>query len=249
MRTYDPASLAPFRLSRSKIENYIRCARCFYLDRRLGVSQPSSPPFNLNNAVDTLLKREFDHYRASGQPHPLMKQNGLDAVPFAHDKMEEWREALRGGVRTIHKPTNFEVTGAVDDLWINPAGELIVVDYKATSKPSEPTLEAEWQISYKRQMEIYQWLLRQNGFKVSSTGYFVYANGLTFADSFDQTLHFSLTLLPYTGSDEWIEPVLLAIHDCLQSDTPPPAREDCEWCEYRRLAGEKERKPVQKSLL
>ena len=36
----------------------------------------------------------------------------------------------------------------------------------------------------KRQMEIYQWLLRKNGFKVSDTGYFVYANGITDARSF-----------------------------------------------------------------
>jgi len=41
------------------------------------------------------------------------------------------------------------------------------------------TLDAEWQDGYKRQMEIYQWLLRQNGLKVSDTGYFVYCNGKT----------------------------------------------------------------------
>ena len=46
---------------------------------------------------------------------------------------------------------------------------LIVVDYKATSKNSEVNLDAEWQIGYKRQMEFYQYLLRNNGFKVSDT--------------------------------------------------------------------------------
>jgi 2-isopropylmalate synthase len=35
-------------------------------------------------------------------------------------------------------------------------------------------LDQEWQDSYKRQMDVYQWLLRQNGLKVSNTGYFVY---------------------------------------------------------------------------
>jgi ATP-dependent exoDNAse (exonuclease V) beta subunit len=65
----------------------------------------------------------------------------------------------------------------VDDLWQSPNGEIIVVDYKSTSKDGEVGLDAEWQGGYKRQMEIYQWLLRSNGFNVSNTGYFVYCNG------------------------------------------------------------------------
>jgi hypothetical protein len=66
------------------------------------------------------------------------------------------------------------ITGGVDDMWINHQGEYIVVDYKATSKKTEVTLDADWQIGYKRQMEIYQWLFGKNGYKVSNTGYFVY---------------------------------------------------------------------------
>ena len=50
----------------------------------------------------------------------------------------------------------------------SPGGELIVVDYKATSKDGEVTLDAPRQDGYKRQMEFYQWLLRCNGFTVSA---------------------------------------------------------------------------------
>ncbi len=39
---YDPASKEPFRLSRSKIDLFLECARCFYLDRRLGVGGQGS---------------------------------------------------------------------------------------------------------------------------------------------------------------------------------------------------------------
>ena len=47
------------------------------------------------------------------------------------------------------------LTGAVDDVWFDlDTEELVVVDYKATSKNDEVSLDAEWQISYKRQMEI-----------------------------------------------------------------------------------------------
>ncbi|MGH8248319.1 MAG: PD-(D/E)XK nuclease family protein, partial [Gammaproteobacteria bacterium] len=80
---YFPGSAKPFRLSRSKVELFVACPRCFYLDRRLGVAPPSGPPFNLNSAVDELLKREFDTYRKLSQPHPLMERSGVDAIPYA----------------------------------------------------------------------------------------------------------------------------------------------------------------------
>jgi hypothetical protein len=56
---YDKNSTQTFRLSRSKIDMFINCPRCFYLDRKLGVAQPPGYPFSLNSAVDKLLKKEF----------------------------------------------------------------------------------------------------------------------------------------------------------------------------------------------
>jgi ATP-dependent exoDNAse (exonuclease V) beta subunit len=105
-----------------------------------------------------------------------MLEYGVEAVPFAHVSLDIWRENFKG-VDTLHTPTGFTVSGAVDDLWVNSDGELIVVDYKSTSKDSKiDALDETWHDGYKRQMEVYQWLFRQNGFKVSNTGYFVYAN-------------------------------------------------------------------------
>ena len=57
---YDPHSDKPFKLSRSRLELFLNCPRCFYMDRRLGVDRPPGFPFNLNSAVDALLKKEFD---------------------------------------------------------------------------------------------------------------------------------------------------------------------------------------------
>lgn len=232
---FSPDSTEPYKLSRSKIEAFLNCARCFYLDRRLGIGQPPGFPFNLNSAVDKLLKKEFDIHRANATTHPFMKHYGLDAVPFQHFMIDEWRENFKG-VQCLHKQSNFLVTGAVDDLWVNPEGELIVVDYKSTSKEGEVTLDADWQIGYKRQMEIYQWLLRQNGYRVSATGYFVYCNGRTDKEAFDGRLEFRIKLIPYTGDDTWISGTLLDIRACLQNDQMPEAGNACEYCKYRALA-------------
>ena len=229
---FDPLSKSPFRLSRSKIELFINCPRCFYLDRRLGVGQPPGYPFTLNSAVDKLLKKEFDFYRAKQISHPLMEVNGIKAVPFKHEKLDYWRDALRGGIEYLHTSTNLLFSGGIDDVWVASDGQLFIVDYKSTSKEEEVNLDADWQISYKRQMEIYQWLFRKNGFNVSSIGYFVYCNGLTDRDTFGAKLDFDIKVIPYTGDDGWIEGIVLNIHKCLRSDMIPVSGQDCDFCKY-----------------
>lgn len=228
---YNPDSPEPFKLSRSKIDLYLNCPRCFYFDRRLGVSRPPGFPFNLNSAVDTLLKKEFDTHRAEGLVHPLVKAYGLSLIPLRHEMMDEWRENFKG-VQYHHEGTNLIITGAVDDLWIDDNGLIYVVDYKATSKTAEVTLDADWQIGYKRQMEIYQWLLRRNGYDVSFTGYFVYCNGRTDRKAFDGKLEFDVTLISYTGDDSWLEQTIAEIKDCLVADNIPGPSANCDFCNY-----------------
>mgnify|MGYP001609138675 CR=1 FL=1 len=229
---YEPDSSETFKLSRSKLEMFLECPRCFYLDRRLGVGRPPGYPFNLNSAVDTLLKKEFDIHRAKNQKHPLIEKYGVDAVPVAHKNLDLWRHNFTG-VQYFHEPTNLLITGAIDDLWQNSKGEYIVVDYKATSKNEKiEALDKAWQDGYKRQMEIYQWLLRKNGFKVSDTGYFVYCNGITDKKAFDAKLEFDITLIAYEGDDSWIENVVLEAHKCLNGNEIPESGDNCDYCEY-----------------
>ena len=230
---FDPHSTEPFKLSRSKLENFLKCPRCFYLDRRLGISEPSMPSFTLNIAVDHLLKKEFDVHRANGEAHPLMRHYGIDAVPMQHPKLDQWRENFVG-VQYRHAPTNFIFFGAVDDLWINKSGEVHVVDYKATSKDGDVVFgDTKWHDAYKHQMEIYQWLLRHNDLKVSDTGYFVYVNGKKDRAAFDGKLEFDVNIFPYDGNDGWVEKKLTAAHTCLVADIPPSPTPDCEYCQYR----------------
>ncbi|CAN5183729.1 hypothetical protein BH09PAT1_BH09PAT1_2180 [soil metagenome] len=238
---YDPSSSELFRLSRSKVDLFLNCSRCFYLDRKLGVGRPPGYPFTLNSAVDTLLKKEFDIHRANGTKHPLIEENGLDAIPLAHDKIDEWRDSLRAGITFKIEGENIIVTGGVDDVWINPQGEFIIVDYKATSKESEVTLDADWQIGYKRQMEIYQWLFRQNGFKVSSVGYFVYCNGNTDTEAFNGKLEFDIKIIPYEGNTEWVERTILDAIKCLQGNDLPECGSDCDFCKYREAVSQFEK--------
>ena len=234
---YQPGQTAPYKLSRSKLELFTQCQRCFWLDARHKIGRPSSPPFQINKAIDELFKKEFDSYRLKKQPHPLMTAYKIDAVPFAHKDLNTWRENFVG-VQALHKPTNLLIFGAVDDIWVNPKDELIVVDYKATSKKGEVNLDAGWQDSYKRQMEIYQWLLRQNDFTVSNTGYFVYANGKTDADGFYDKVEFKTIIIGHTGTSDWVDKTVTDAKTCLEGDIPPVGVSimggECEHCAYAR---------------
>ncbi len=241
-KTFDPSSSEPFTISRSKLDLFTDCPRCAYLDLRLGVKRVSGPSFTLNNAVDELLKREFDAHRVQGTQHPLTRQYGVNATPLNDPRMDEWRDALRRGIKHHHQRSNIILRGGVDDVWVDQDGQLMIVDYKATSKKEGPSTTDDLYDSYKKQIEIYQWLFRQNGFSVSNTGYFVYVNGKSDAVAFDGKLEFDVNLIAYTGNSDWVDQTLVDLKDMLMSESIPKIGKafnggPCDFCTYREAAG------------
>ncbi len=71
-----------------------------------------------------------------------------------------------------------------------------------------------------------------NGFKVSNTSYFVYCNGKTDRDSFNQQLEFDISLLPYEGNSDWVEEAVVKAFKLLNKDSIPQPSKDCDFCEY-----------------
>jgi hypothetical protein len=91
-------------------------------------------------------------------------------------------------------------------------------------------------------MEIYQWLLRQNGFAVNPTGYFVYTNGRMDLDGFNGRLEFKTKVIPYTGDDSWVEPTIKKMKKCMDGEMPGMGVSlmggPCEFCAYARARTE-----------
>ena len=83
-------------------------------------------------------------------------------------------------------------------------------------------------------MEIYQWLFRKNGFKVSNTGYFVYCNGNTDKEAFDGRSEFDVKIIPYEGDTSWVENTTLGTIECLKSEKLPVPGFDCDFCKYSK---------------
>ena len=226
------SSLTRKQLSRSKVDLFLECPRCFYEDVARNNPRPGCAAYTLNNAVDELFKREFDSYRERQEPHPLFATASLDAVPLKDDRMDAWRKNVTG-VRWLDADTTWTLFGAVDDLWLGADKRVIVADYKATSKKDSPTTDALYP-AYQCQAEIYQFLVARQGFEVNDRAWFVYANGIKTAETFGDTLRFNTTLVPYDGNRSW---VLEAFRAAVALATSTVAPEPTATCQHCRFAG------------
>ena len=236
---YDKKSLIPFKISRSKLSNFLSCKRCFYLDRVEGLKEPSMPGWALNIAVDELLKEEFDQDRKDQKPHPVMIKYNLDFIPFQHKDLDVWRNSLKGGISYLDEKTNLIIHGGIDDVWYDlKEKKIVVVDYKAqsTNYPVTPQsyLNSEWHINYKLQMDIYVHILRKMNFDVSDMSYFYVCNGEKTNNKFENKIDFKTTLVPYKVNTSWIDGKLSDMKEVLNLNSPPDITLNCEKCAYLR---------------
>jgi len=242
--SYKPNQTNDFKISRSKFSDFLTCPRCFYMDRVLGLSEPGTPGWALNSATDELLKREFDLCREKQIPHRLFKKYGFDhIVPFKHEEMDTWRDALRGGIIQKFEDTNIILTGGVDDIWLDTkTQELIVVDYKSQASLNEVEpisyLSNVYHEGYKLQMDFYNYLLNCRGFKTSSISYFLVVNADRTAEGFNEQMKFSETLIPYKNDVSLIPNKIRAMIKTMNSNTVPDSHESCENCAYAKVRTE-----------
>ena len=233
---YYPNSEKPFVISRSKIDLYLRCKRCAYLDMRLGIKGPKSFPYNLNSRIDILLKNEFDKARSEKKKTFYQKEANIDCIPFSHPELEIWREPFKAA-RFHHKETNITVAGSVDDLWqdINTK-KIHIVDYKSTYNENFERLkkfDAPYLIGYKRQAEIYLWILTSLELNMDPKSFFLYVNADPKQIEFSNKLDFEWAIIPYVSKDyTWVEKTIIEIKNFLETNKIPSSNKDCDLCKY-----------------
>lgn len=233
----------PYELSRSRIENFVKCPACFYMQQVEGIQFPSIPGFNINEATDILLKKDFDYYREKKQSHPFLENQGYShLVPYQHQHFELWTQSMHFGAENRmhhdHLETNIRVGGGLDDVWFNKnTSKIHIVDYKSTSQKKDNgpiNLDDRWKGAYKRQMDLYVWVMRKKGFDVDNIGFFLYCDGNRFSHQFflnekNAMMEFKITLIEYETNISWIEKTLGNIHKCLRLHKRPQHSENCEY--------------------
>ena len=220
------------QLSRAQLQLFMDCPRCFWLQNRYGVKPPKGYPLALNIAMDQLLKAEFDEYRTSGKPHPILVENKVEAKLFGDtEKLKEWRNNFRG-LRWADPKSGHTLYGAVDDVLEFPDDSLAILDYKS-SGAREVTIYD----SYQLQMDVYTFLLQRLGYRTAPNAYFAFFVAVK-DDGFGGRLPFRAELVAVTPQPDRVHKLFKDAVTVVQSGQEPESGAECDVCRWDTEAAE-----------
>jgi CRISPR/Cas system-associated exonuclease Cas4 (RecB family) len=157
------------KLSPNSLNLYLECPHCFWLEKNLGIKRPPAYPYALNAAVDSLLKEEFDTYRAKKLKPPLLEDSNIKANLFSNQKLlNQWRNNL-AGIRYYDENLKATLFGAMDDVLEFENGKIAPLDYKSTGNSTSKIYDR-----FQLQMDVYTYLMEKNGFQTPKKGYLAF---------------------------------------------------------------------------
>lgn len=227
-----PSRFSALKLSRSALKLFEECPRCFWLDQHHKIKRPPGYPYTLSAAVDFLVKQEFDGYRRKGTLPPVFANHGLEAKLYTGPELVDWRNNFRG-VSYYDEALNAILYGAVDDILEFSDKSLAVVDYKSSGS-REITIYDD----YRKQMEIYSYLLAQNGFKVQPHAYFVFYVVQKDGGGFKNSLPFKEELREIQVNPEWVDSMFERAVQTARGPVPPECAPECKHCAFVGQASE-----------
>lgn len=207
------------KLSPSSLHLFRECKRCFWLKYNLGVSRPTQPFPTLNSGMDKVIKRYFDFHRLRRRLPVELKQFGKKAKLFRdRELLDEWRNNFKG-LRWTDENGNV-LMGAVDEI-LQFKDKYVVLDFKCRGYPAkESTVD-----SYKDQLNIYTFLLQENGYKISDHAF------LLFYQPQEVTLRgniiFQTDLINVPVSIDEAKKLFQEAISCLSGHIP---KEECPFC-------------------
>ena len=225
-KLYSPNQNELFQISRSNIQSFLECPKCFYLQIVRGIKKPSGLPLPINMAIDSILKNEFDHFRQNNTPHPEVEKILSKAIrPYQGDEFVGWRK----GAKIIHDLTNFEILGKFDDVWCNEdKSELYLADYKGGAVSASRVSELHQ--SFRNQMDIYFWIAKKIDNRFSNRSFFYYKK--LKKEKFMDEAKFITEIIEYNADDSWVEQTIIDLNSCINSETTPEPSIDCKHCNY-----------------
>lgn len=224
------------KISRSGLKLFLECPRCFWLNLRHKVKRPPGYPFTLSIAVDYLVKKEFDKYREKGELPPVLKNFGIkDAKLYDGDNLSEWRNNFKG-ISYFDESLNARLYGAVDDILEFSDGTLAVIDYKSSGAKEIAIYD-----DYRKQMDVYNYILKQNGYDIYSEAFFVFYKVIKEGETgFNNALKFTEEVRSVKVNTDWVGPAFEAAVELARQNEPPgPSAENhCDHCHYTQMSGE-----------
>lgn len=222
-----------YKLSPSSIGLMLDCPRCFWRHMVENIRRPAGPFPSLPNGIDRILKEHFDRFmERGGFPPELREQDGIDGCSLFNDKekLRIWRDGRRGGIEYWDEESGVLLRGAVDNILVK-GGKLIVLDYKTRGRSPEGDTHEYSRKYYQTQMDLYNLLLRKNGYQTEDYAYllFYYPNQVTETGE----VIFDTELIKMPTDPERGEEVFKKAIKLLQLEEPPMPSPDCAFCRFR----------------
>jgi RecB family exonuclease len=173
--------------------------------------------------MDRILKNHFDSFRDRGLLPPELRKL-KDVKLFDNVKLlEVWRNN-RKGVEWIDEDGNV-LRGAVDNI-LQKGDKLIVLDFKTRGFP----LKEDTHKNYQDQLDIYNFLLRKNGFDTEDYAYLLFYHPKEVEE--DGDVAFNTDLVKVDISIENAERIFMDAIEILKGEMPD-CGEECEFCKWR----------------
>jgi hypothetical protein len=176
------------------------------------------------NGMDLVLKSHFDRFRDKGLLPPELCNHGhCEGMKLFDDcdLLKKWRNNLQG-IRWEDEEGN-TLFGAVDNILVK-GKKLIVLDYKTRGFAlKEDTAE-----KYQRQLNIYNLLLRKNGYETEDYAFLLFYYPREVLVNGDVVFHKELVKMKTQPSDG--EKVFREAIKLLNGECPTKS---CVWCEGR----------------
>ena len=213
----------PYKLSPSSLSLLKECPRCFWLHFNKEIKRPSTIFPSLPSGMDRILKVHFDSFRDRGLLPPELKDlNGEVKLFNDIELLKAWRNNLKG-IQWTDKQGNL-FRGAVDNL-LQKGKKLIVLDYKTRGYPlKEDTAE-----HYQDQLDIYNLLLRKNGYKTENYAYLLFYHPSNINENGDVVFHTDLVKMNIKVKNA--EAVFSLALSVLEGKMPKP-NEECGFCKW-----------------
>ena len=173
--------------------------------------------------MDKILKAHFDAFRDKGQLPPELKD--LDGDVKLYDNvflLDAWRN-YRRGIRWEDEHGNIFM-GAVDNI-LKKGDKLIVLDYKTRGYPLKENTHEYSQ----DQLDIYNWLLRKNGYGTEDYAYLLFYHPTKVSENGDIVFHTDLIKMKISIKNA--ENIFKEALDILKQEMPNAAS-GCEFCKW-----------------
>lgn len=216
-------------LSKSTLQQFQRCPRCFWLSKVKKIDQPRGIFPSIVKGLDKMMKRHVESCVATARDCKWL--SGIEgAAPFP----DRTRLAVFRNWRTFKRTVTVdgdEITlwGELDDLLSFPSdGTVAPWDFKSNGEARDDSYFEKYN---QLDADVYDFILQGHGLKTSGYAYFT---SMWPSESYDDAVHFQHRTIRIKSNPNNALALAGQALACLAGSLPASGY-DCEFCKYVML--------------